>query len=185
VHLRQFEQSEVLDSMVGTYLQMRERFGGMLEGMRGMFGAGGDDEDGPGSGFGDLDAVEERVERLRSVLTDPSRTDFRVVMVPEEMSVAESERLVERLDEFGVPVGTIVVNRVMEPLADVADVPTEAFVAPDPEHCEFCSRRWDVQQQALAAAQDLFRGNDVKRVPLLAEEVRGERSLRVVAACLD
>jgi arsenite-transporting ATPase len=183
--LRLLELPEVLDSMVGTFLQMRERFGGMLEGMKGMFGAGGDDEDGPGSGFGDLDAVQERVERLRSVLTDPSRTDFRVVMVPEEMSVAESERLVERLDEFGVPVGTIVVNRVMEPLADVADVPTEAFVAPDPEHCEFCSRRWDVQQQALAAAQDLFRGNDVKRVPLLAEEVRGKRSLRVVAACLD
>ncbi|MFB6271165.1 MAG: ArsA family ATPase, partial [Halobacterium sp.] len=41
------------------------------------------------------------------------------------------------------------------------------------------------QQAALADAQDLFREYDVKRVPLLAEEVRGERPLRVVAACLD
>ena len=180
--LRLLELPEVLDSMVGKFLQIRERFGGMLEGMKGVFGAGGEEE---GDGFGDLDAVKERVERLRSVLTDPTRTDFCVVMVPEEMSVLESERLVGRLRGFGVPVGTVVVNRVMEPLADVADVPTEAFVAPDPEHCEFCSRRWEVQQRALAEAQDLFRGHDVKRVPLLAEEVRGERSLRVVAACLD
>ncbi|WP_232687455.1 ArsA family ATPase [Halobacterium zhouii] len=181
--LRLLELPEVLDSMVGRLVQMRERFGGMLDGVKGMFGGGGDGAE--DDGFGDLDAVKERVERLRGVLTDPARTDFRVVMVPEEMSVVESERLVSRLDEFGVPVGTVVVNRVMEPLADVTDVPTEAFVAPDPEHCDFCSRRWAVQQGALADAQDLFRGHDVKRVPLLAEEVRGERSLRVVASCLD
>ncbi|MFC3478469.1 ArsA family ATPase [Halobacterium litoreum] len=179
--LRLLELPEVLDSMVGRMMQMRERLGGMMDGLKGMFGQGEDDD----QPLGDMDAVKERVERLRAVLTDPARTDFRVVLVPEEMSVMESQRLVERLDEYGVPVGTVVVNRVMEPLADVADVPTDAFVAPNHESCEFCARRWDVQQRALAEAQDLFRGHDVKRVPLLAEEVRGERPLRVVAACLD
>jgi arsenite-transporting ATPase len=180
--LRLLELPEVLDSMVGRFMQLRERFGGMMDGLKGMFGGEGQD---PEEGMGDLDAVKERVERLRSVLRDPTRTDFRVVLIPEEMSVLESERLVERLDEFGVPVGTVVVNRVMEPLADVADVPTEAFVSPNHEDCEFCSRRWEVQQRALADAQELFRGPEVKRVPLLAEEVRGEQPLRVVAACLD
>ncbi|MFB6071880.1 MAG: ArsA family ATPase [Halobacterium sp.] len=179
--LRLLELPEVLDSMVGRFIQLRERFGGMMDGLKGMFG--GEDESAE-QGLGDLDAVKERVRRLRSVLTDPNRTDFRVVLVPEELSVLESERLVARLDEYGVPVGTVVVNRVMEPLADVADVPADAFVSPNHEDCEFCARRWDVQQQALADAQDLFRGVDVKRVPLLAEEVRGERPLRVVGACL-
>ncbi len=181
--LRLLELPEVLDSMVGRMMQLRDRFGGMMDGLTGMFGQGEDEDE--QAGFGNLDAVEERVERLRDVLTDPTRTDFRVVLVPEEMSVLEAQRLTDRLDEFGVPVGTVVVNRVMEPLADAADVPDDAFVAPSHEDCEFCARRWDVQQAALADAQDLFRDYDVKRVPLLADEVRGERPLRVVAACLD
>jgi arsenite-transporting ATPase len=178
--LRLLELPEVLDSMVGRLLSMREKFSGMMEGFKGMFGVGGDeDAEAP-----DLDELRDRIERLRAVLQDPSRTDFRVVMVPEEMSVVESERLVARLDEFSIPVETVVVNRVMENLADVADVDPEWVVSPNLEDCEFCQRRWDVQQRALRRATDLFRGHDVKRVPLLADEVRGERALRVVAACL-
>jgi arsenite-transporting ATPase len=177
--LRLLELPEVLDSMVGRLLSMREKFSGMMEGFKGMFGVGGEGEAAP-----DLDELRERIERLRAVLQDPSRTDFRVVMVPEEMSVVESKRLIRRLDEFSIPVGTVVVNRVMEDLTDVADVDPEWVVSPDLDDCEFCQRRWDVQQRALRRASDLFRGHDVRRVPLLADEVRGEHALRVVAACL-
>jgi arsenite-transporting ATPase len=105
-------------------------------------------------------------------------------MVPEEMSVLESERLRDRLGAFGINVGMVVVNRVMEDLTEVTETDGE-FVSPSHEDCAFCARRWDVQQDALARAQDLFREHDVARVPLFAEEVRGERSLRVVAACLS
>jgi arsenite-transporting ATPase len=74
----------------------------------------------------------------------------------------------------------------MEDLADVtSDVDPEWVVSPDLEHCEFCKRRWKVQQAALSEAMDLFRGHDVKRVPLLADEVQGEAALKVVAACLQ
>lgn len=179
--LRLLELPEQLDSLVGRLLRFREKLGGMLENLGGLFG---EDEPGHEQGMGDLDELKARVERLRSVLTDRSRTDFRVVMVPEVMSVRESTRLVRRLEEYGIPVRTVIVNRVMEPLAAVADVDPDAFASPNVEDCEFCARRWEVQQEALGEAQDLFRGHDVKRVPLLAEEVRGERALRVVAACL-
>jgi arsenite-transporting ATPase len=123
------------------------------------------------------------------VLRDPAQTDFRVVTIPEEMSVVESERLVARLDEFSIPVNTLVVNRVMEGVGDVAgegaaSVDPAWIVEPNPDTCDFCARRWEVQQSALRRATELFRGRDVKRVPLLANEVRGEAALRVVAACL-
>ncbi|MFB6269764.1 MAG: ArsA family ATPase, partial [Halobacterium sp.] len=157
--LRLLELPEVMDSMVGRLMQLRDRLGGMMDGLGGMLG--GDDDTQQQDQFGDLDAVKERVERLRAVLTDPDRTDFRVVLVPEEMSVLEAQRLTDRLGEFGVPVGTVVVNRVMEPLADAANVPGDAFVSPNHEDCAFCARRWDVQQAALADAQDLFREYDV------------------------
>ena len=180
--LRLLELPEIMDSMVGRLLSMREQFGGMLGGLGGLFGDDDPDEAPPG-----LTELRERIEHLRTVLRDPGRTDFRVVTVPEEMSVVEAERLVERLDEYSIPVDTLVVNRVMEDLADVAELPAadrEMVVSPNTESCEFCRRRWEVQRSALSRATDLFRGRTVRRVPLLAEEVQGERALRVVAACL-
>ncbi|MEF8841516.1 MAG: TRC40/GET3/ArsA family transport-energizing ATPase [Haloarculaceae archaeon] len=182
--LRLLELPDVMDSMVGRLLSFRERLSGMFESVTGMFDG---DEEGttPDRGLEDLRELSARVERLRDALRDPGRTDFRVVMVPEGMSVVETERLVDRLREFGIPVGTVVVNRVMQDLADVSGAETDWFVAPDLDSCAFCKRRWEVQRNALSRAQDLFRGVEVKRVPLFAEEVRGEETLRVVAACLE
>jgi arsenite-transporting ATPase len=183
--LRLLELPEMMDSLVGTFLQLRERFSGLAEGMTGMFGDDEGDSVDEGAGIDGLEELSARVERLRALLRDPERTDFRVVMVPEELSVMESERLLDRLAEFGIPAGTIVVNRVLQDPSEVADVDPDWFVAPQHEDCEFCARRWDVQRTALAASQDLFRGHEVRRVPLFAEEVRGETLLRVVAACLE
>ncbi|OYR72792.1 ArsA family ATPase [Halorubrum ezzemoulense] len=184
--LRLLQLPEIMDSMLGRVMKLRQRFSGMMDGIKGMFGGGDDDPD-PSA---DLEELRERIERLRAVLRDPAKTDFRVVMIPEEMSVVESERLVARLDEFGIPVNTLVVNRVMEGVGDVtggngAGIDPDWVVEPNPDTCEFCARRWEVQQSALRQATDLFRARDVKRVPLLANEVRGEAALRVVAACLD
>jgi len=184
--LRLLELPDVMDTMVGRMISIRERLGGMMEGVKGMFGTGGVEEEDVDEGIDDLRLLSERIERLRAVLRDPEQTDFRVVMVPEEMSVFESERLLDQLGEFEIPVGTVVVNKVMEDLADVTtEVDATRFVSPDLDSCEFCQRRWDVQQEALGSAQDVFRGHDIKRVPLFADEVRGEAMLRIVAACLD
>jgi arsenite-transporting ATPase len=193
--LRLLELPDVMDSMVGRALKFRRSIGSMMDRVGGLFGGGADDDaDTMSDGLSeqqadDLEALQERIERLRGTLRDPAQTDFRIVMVPEEMSVLESERLRDRLDAFGIPVGMVVVNRIMEDLADVTGTvevdATGAFVSPDLEDCAFCARRWEVQQDALAAAQNLFRNHDVARVPLFAEEVRGEESLKLVAACLS
>ena len=181
--LRLLQLPEIMDSMVGRVMSIRQRMSGMVDGLKGMFGGGNDDPE-PSA---DLDELRDRIERLRAVLRDPDQTDFRVVMIPEEMSVVESGRLVDRLGEFGIPVQTLVVNRVMEGVDDITDAEIDPkwIVTPNLEDCEFCQRRWQVQQDALQAATDLFRNRTVKRVPLLADEVRGEAALRVVAACLD
>ncbi|PSP27006.1 arsenic-transporting ATPase [Halobacteriales archaeon QH_2_65_14] len=173
--LRLLELPEMLDSMVGKLLTFREHMSGMLD----MFGDDPDEE-----GLDSLHEFSDRIEHLRTLLRDPALTDFRVVMVPEELSVLESERLLERLDAFDIPVGTVVVNRVMQEPTEVADLDPDWFVSPNHTDCEFCARRWEVQQRALKRSQDVFRGHDVRRVPLFAEEVRGEKLLRVVAACL-
>jgi len=181
--LRLLELPEVMDSMVGRMLSLRDRLSGLMDGVMGMFGdeSGGDDAD-----LDELRELADRIEELREVLQDPALTDFRVVMIPEEMSVVESERLIRQLDDYSIPTDTVVVNKVMEDLADVTDaVDATEFVRPDLDDCEFCQERWSVQQSALARAQDVFRGHDVKRVPLFADDVHGDAMLRVVAHCLD
>ncbi|WP_227354856.1 ArsA family ATPase [Haladaptatus salinisoli] len=180
--LRLLELPEIMDTMVGRMVSLRQRLQGMMDGVKGVFGGESDSSE----GIDDLEALKGQIERLRTTLRDPAQTDFRVVMIPEEMSVFESKRLLSQLDEFDIPVGTVVVNRVMENLADVTEaVDSSKFVAPNLETCEFCQQRWQVQQRALREAQDVFRGHDIKRVPLFADEVRGEEMLCVVAACLD
>jgi len=181
--LRLLELPETMDSMVGTLLQLRERFSGMMDNLTGMFGDDADDVD-TQAGIDDLHELSDRIEQLRAILRDPTQTDFRVVMVPESLSVMESERLLAQLGEFGIPVSTIVVNRVMQDPSEVLGREVD-IEGPNHENCSFCARRWDVQQDALARSQDLFRGHDVRRVPLFAEEVRGDRLLNVVAASLD
>jgi arsenite-transporting ATPase len=180
--LRLLELPEVMDTMVGRMARVRDRVSGMMDGLKGMFGAEvGDD----GFDFDDLDRLRERIERLRAVLRDPAMTDFRVVMVPEEMSVLESERLIDRVVGFGIPVETVVVNRVMEDFVDITGDDTgEAFVTPDLDDCAFCQSRWEVQQTALGAAQSVFQGHRIVRVPLFAAEVKGERMLGLVGRCL-
>ncbi|MFC7215431.1 ArsA family ATPase [Saliphagus sp. GCM10025334] len=179
--LRLLQLPEIMDTMMGRIISFRQRVGSMVDGIKGMFGGAGEAGE---NDLQDLEILRERIERLRAVLQDPERTDFRIVMVPEEMSVLESKRLRAQLNEFDIPVGTVVVNRVMEPLAEVTDDVEGEFLQPDLDSCAFCQRRWDVQQNALMEAQDLFRATDVRRVPLFAEEVKGESMLEVVAACL-
>ena len=179
--LRLLELPELMDSMMGRLLSFRERLSGMTGSLGGLFG----DEASVDEGTASLRELSAKIERLRDALEDPARTDFRVVMIPEAMSVTESERLIDRLETFGIPVRTVVVNRVSEDLTAAAGLDEEWFIAPDTEHCEFCRRRWDVQRNALERAQNLFRGREVKRVPLFAEAVHGEAMLGVVASCLD
>ncbi|QZA88763.1 arsenical pump-driving ATPase GET3 [Salinarchaeum sp. IM2453] len=180
--LRLLKLPEVMDSMVGRVLMIQERISQMMDGLKGMFGGDAEQDN---QDIEELRELQEGIEQLRAVLQDPAMTDFRIVMIPEELSVTESKRLREQLREFSIPVSTIVVNRVMEPLSSAAeDVDDEDILSPNLEDCEFCQRRWDVQQAALKNAQDLFREHEVKRVPLFAEEIRGKKMLKVIAACL-
>ncbi|MES3517621.1 MAG: TRC40/GET3/ArsA family transport-energizing ATPase [Natronomonas sp.] len=182
--LRLLELPDVMDSMVGRLLSFREQLSGLMGNLGNLGPFGGDADAEMDRGVENLKELSAKIERLRTVLRDPTRTDFRVVTVPEEMSVMEADRLIDRLEEFSIPVNTLVVNRVSEDLAGITDG-GETFLSPDTENCAFCRQRWEVQRQALTRAQELFRGREIKRVPLFARDVRGEAMLSVVAACLE
>jgi len=163
--LKLLQLPEVMDSMVGRLFRIRSQIQGVFGSVAGIFG---EDEDEESEGD-KLERLKGRVERVREKLVDPEQTEFRVVMVPERMAVLETERLIERLSRFDIPVGTVVVNKVME---DVN------------EDCEFCLDRWEVQKENLEEAEEKFDDMKTVRLPLMREEVRGTDALEKVGGRL-
>jgi len=121
-------------------------------------------EDEADEDFADLAA---RMERVEAALRDPERTGFRVVFRPEALVLAETERLVDRLREYEVPVTDLVANGVL----------TEVN-----EDCARCTRQRDRQQERLRTVRDRF-DLPVTEVPEL-EEPRGVEALRAVGEAL-
>ncbi len=77
-----------------------------------------------------LRALEDRrgrFHRARNLLTDPEKTAFVFVLIPERLPIWETEKAVETLSKHGIPVGAIIVNQILpEPSGDG---PEEPFLA--------------------------------------------------------
>lgn len=82
----------------------------------------------------DVGPVRQQTEWMSELLCDPAITAVNVVTTPEEMPVAETIELVERVRrELSVPLGTVVVNRVLPELFTHTDEATfEALREPEP-----------------------------------------------------
>ena len=81
----------------------------------------------------DVGPVRAQTQWLSELLGDPAITAVNVVTTPEEMPVAETIELVGRLrTEVAVPLGTVIVNRVLPELFTHADEAAfEALGEPD------------------------------------------------------
>ncbi|MEF8839978.1 MAG: ArsA family ATPase, partial [Haloarculaceae archaeon] len=108
--LRLFDLPEVLDETLGVAGEVRRRVRRTARTARSMvrgpaaYWGGRDDSD-------EIASLRERIGLVGDLLRDPARTRFRVVLTPDEMAIAETERLVSRLDDASVPVASLVGNR--------------------------------------------------------------------------
>ena len=109
-----------------------------------------------------LVTMAEDAKRVERLLQDDTATEFVVVTIPEEMAVAESERLVAALKRLRIPVRNLVVNHVVE-----QDSP-----------CPFCQGRRAEQAGSLDRIQREFADLNLLKLPQLPCEVRGVESLR-------
>jgi len=76
----------------------------------------------------DVGPVRTQTQWVADILADPALTAVNIVTTPEEMPVAETIELVDRLRaEVRVPLGVVVVNRVLPELFTRAD--EETFTA--------------------------------------------------------
>ena len=117
----------------------------------------------------ELASLRERIASVDELLHSPTHTRFRVVLTPERMAIAETERLVSRLGDGSVPLDSLVVNRRFE---NPTDCP-----------CERCHDDAERHTRRLQQIEDTF-DLPIRVVPELEREAHGLDALSKVGPAL-
>jgi arsenite-transporting ATPase len=117
-------------------------------------------------------SFRQRMKNAKEILTDPERTSFYFVTLPEALPIAVIKRFIGWFRDFGVPVGGVVVNMVIDPgqVDEHAD--------------EFVLNRVAMQAEYLKQIEDEFDGSVRAVLPLFETEVRGTEMLGRTAEIL-
>ncbi len=110
----------------------------------------------------------QRMDHARQLLTDPAKTSFFFVTLPEALPIAVIKRFINWFHDFGIPVGGVVVNMVIQKNEVQADAP------------EFVKNRVKMQDEYMQEIWQDFAGNVRALVPLFDDEVRGVGELAKV-----
>jgi arsenite-transporting ATPase len=107
-----------------------------------------------------IDELRGTVSSTNGLLTDPVRCRFVLTLLAEELSVRESERLLDELDRLGIAANEVVVNRLATRSG-----------------CPVCDAMAAEQQRALARLPAHLASRSFWGVPWYPEEVRGANGL--------
>jgi arsenite-transporting ATPase len=119
-----------------------------------------------------LVSFRERMEHARVLLTDPALTAFFFVTLPEALPIAVISRFIQWFKDFGIPVGGVAVNMVIDP----------ACVGPGA--APFVRNRIAMQQEHMATIWQRFDGAVRAIAPLFETEIRGVPMLRRLGAAI-
>jgi arsenite-transporting ATPase len=103
----------------------------------------------------------ERMSHARDLLTDPERTAFFFVTLPEALPIAVIRRFIDWFRDFGIPVGGVVVNMVIDKASVGADT------------AEFVRNRVAMQDEYAQVIEQQFDRLVRTSVPLFDTEVKG------------
>jgi arsenite/tail-anchored protein-transporting ATPase len=149
------------------------KLGSLLSTVGSMFGgAGGASSSSSSSGGIDESAVQGKIASLKASIeevnkqfADPDLTTFVCVMIPEFLSLYETERMIQELTRFKIDAHNIVINQVLFPEKDAASP------------CALCTARTAMQRKYIDQALELYEDFHITQLPLLKEEVRGVPAL--------
>lgn len=115
---------------------------------------------------------QKRMKHAKTLLTDPGLTAFFFVTLPEALPIAVITRFINWFNEFGIPVGGVVINMLID----------EASVADDAP--DFVKNRVAMQTDYMDEIWETFNGEVRAIVPLFETEVRGVNMLHRTAEYL-
>jgi arsenite-transporting ATPase len=81
-------------------------------------------------------------------------------MIPEDMAILETERLINDLNKYGIKVKQLIINNALKS-----------------EGCEFCREKKKEQEKYISRIKEKFENSNITIVPLNSREVKGLDSL--------
>jgi arsenite-transporting ATPase len=108
-----------------------------------------------------LVSFRERISHARDLLTDKERTAFFFVTLPEALPIAVIKRFIQWFRDFGIPVGGVVVNMLIQKDQVRLDGP------------EFVKNRVAMQDAYMEEIWRDFDGAVRAVIPLFDDEIRG------------
>jgi arsenite-transporting ATPase len=114
----------------------------------------------------------ERMRHAKELLTDPEKTAFFFVTLPEALPIAVIRRFISWFNEFGIPVGGVVVNMLIDRENAAGDA------------AEFVKNRVAMQANYMTEIEQTFDGMVRSVVPLFDTEVRGIEMLNRTTGAL-
>ena len=114
----------------------------------------------------------QRMGQAQRLLTDAGKTAFFFVTLPEALPIAVITRFIGWFQEFGIPIGGVIVNMVIDRKALGADVP------------EFVLNRMQMQDEHMETIRARFDDRVRAVVPLFDQELRGAAMLETAAGAL-
>ena len=130
-----------------------------------------------------LEQLKGLIDQVHNQIRDPEKTTFVCVCIPEFLSIYETERLVQELSKSEIDTHNVVVNQVLFPDKDAADLeewynklaPTLPQDARDVISKTLARKR--MQDRYIQQIFELYEDFHVVLMPLLDNEVRGVPSL--------
>jgi arsenite-transporting ATPase len=113
-----------------------------------------------------LVSFRDRMGKAQRLLTDADLTAFFFVTLPEALPIAVITRFIGWFHDFGIPVGGVIVNMLIDRSQVTGDSP------------EFVHNRVDMQARYMEDIWEKFEGMVRSTLPLYETEVRGTDSLR-------
>lgn len=157
--LRLLNIPEFLDSFLGRILKMKTFLSNAMTMMKSLFG-GSQEKD---RTVETLEAMKEKVLVARDKLMDEEKTQFIKVLIPTMMSVFETERLAEELDQHLISHRFAVVNQI-NPANDI---------------CSYCMHRHKEHLKNIEYIKSAFPDTIITEVEALDREIRGLDMLQV------
>src|SRR5574341_355538 len=117
-------------------------------------------------------SFQERMAHAKILLTDAQKTAFFFVTLPEALPIAVITRFIAWFKDFGIPVGGVVVNMLIDRQQVKADSP------------EFVRNRVAMQEAYMEEIKSDFPGMVRAVLPLFETEIRGVEMLKRTATAL-
>ena len=165
--LRLLSFPEMMDSWVGKMIKVRRQVGSMAKAFKNIMPFMGDEEE-EDQALEDMEETKKRIKEARGIMADPERTSFKTVIIPEEMSIYESERAMEALKKSNMHTDGIIVNQIQ----------------PEDADCDFCQARRSIQEKRLEMIKQKFGNQIIAEIPLLNHEVKGMDELKQIGDIL-